>query len=135
MSPIVSAKVEIDHPKVKATGADASGRARSSIEVKDSCNCCRFCFPCFGKKAAKKDPRKESDTRSLEIMRRAQESQMDIYSSVSRTIVRSPASENLASIPAVAACIPCDNHPSTASPLSELSADPLTDSQSTIVDV
>lgn len=45
--------------------------AHSSIEVKDSCNCFKFCFPCFGRKIKKEDPRKLRNSRTLDIMKSA----------------------------------------------------------------
>lgn len=45
--------------------------AHSSVEVHDSCNCFKFCFPCFGKKVVKKDPRAVRNSRTAEIARDA----------------------------------------------------------------
>lgn len=56
---LVSGKVDVNKPTVHATGARAE--ARSSVEVKDSCNCFKFCFPCFGKKTEK---RSDTDRRT-----------------------------------------------------------------------
>jgi len=37
-------KVDIDHPT-----AEAKAKARTSVEIHDSCNCFKFCFPCIDK--------------------------------------------------------------------------------------
>lgn len=99
---LVSAKVQVDKPDIKASGAEVHSR----VQVSDSCNCFKFCLPCFGRK---KKVVKQSDT----DMRVAQvASRMDTDDS----IVRSPASENVHrhnnQIQNVTVNVHCDHSPS-----------------------
>lgn len=51
---LVSGKVDVPDARVDVSGVK---EMRSSLEVKNSCNCFQNCFPCFGRKARKIDPR------------------------------------------------------------------------------
>jgi hypothetical protein len=62
-----SAKVDIPDARVNLSGVH---EMRSSVEVKNSCNCFQNCFPCF-KKKPKKDPRSIREQKTVEIMRSA----------------------------------------------------------------
>ena len=59
---LVSGKVDIsvEKPVLKTTGAKVVGK--SSVSVKDSCNCFKFCMPCWGKKN-KRQERSDADDR------------------------------------------------------------------------
>ncbi len=54
------ADVTFDHPK-----ATAKAEARSRVEVNDSCNCFKFCFPCCYKKEP--TPYQARTRRTMEI--------------------------------------------------------------------
>ena len=66
---LAAAKVNVDIPN---TDVNVSGvkEMRSSVEVKNSCNCFQNCFPCF-KRRAKHDARKIREQRTIEIMQSA----------------------------------------------------------------
>lgn len=68
---LASAKADIkfDHPK-----AEAKAQARSSVEINDSCNCFKFCLPCFGKKKIRKD------SRAMQADRRTQDAAQAVLS-------------------------------------------------------
>jgi hypothetical protein len=116
---LVSAKVDIDHPTANVTGAHAS--ARSSVEVKDSCNCCLFCFPCFGKKVVKKkqpDPR-VANLRDDTIIRPTSMPTMDVDSARFAPVRKSPAYDDMSQfvhMPSqqnVTVTVVCDHSPGT----------------------
>lgn len=85
---LVSAKVDVPDARVNLSGVQ---EMRSSVEVKNSCNCFQNCFPCFGKRVKKEDPRKIRNQETLEIMKNALESQP----SSSARVVRSQGMEDL----------------------------------------
>lgn len=85
---LASAKADIrfDRPK-----AEAKAEARSSVEINDSCNCFKFCLPCFGKKKVKVDARRyDADRRAMEAAHAALAPKPS-----DDALVRSPRIDNL----------------------------------------
>jgi hypothetical protein len=76
---------------------NAEVKNRSSVEITDSCNCFKFCLPCFGKKVVKKDPRSETAAKTMELMQATIPSQPTISTPrhSSTSMVRSPKMETL----------------------------------------
>lgn len=83
--------INVDNPKVNATGVQASSKARSSVEVKNSCNCFKNCFPCFGSK--EKDAYEEQQEKTKELARKSFSS-AEIHPDP-RRMVRSPGFDPL----------------------------------------
>jgi len=88
-----SANMDVDHPVVHATGAKAS--ARSSVEIKDSCNCFKFCFPCWSKKTEKQS---DIDKQTTDIARKAMTRSHPEYAQSHSQVRRSPGIDDLASV-------------------------------------
>ena len=86
---LVSGKIDVNDPR-----ATANATARSSVEINDSCNCFKFCFPCFGRKV-KKDPRDIRIDRTNEIMRDAFRLPETTRNTDQGRLVRSPGMENM----------------------------------------
>lgn len=86
---LITGKIDVNDPR-----ATANASARSSVEISDSCNCCKFCFPCFGRKV-KKDPRDIRIDRTTEIMREAFRIPETPRNTNSGRLVRSPGMENM----------------------------------------
>jgi len=85
---LANAKMDINQPK-----ATANASARSSVEFTDSCNCCKFCLPCFGRKVKKIDATVERNNRTTEIMREAF-AMPETPRNIAGTIKRSPGMES-----------------------------------------
>lgn len=91
---LISARMELDNPKVDATAVKASSHVKSSVEVKNSCNCFKICCPCF--KSKEKDSQKLQQKKTEEIAHKAFFPPRE--DSTPGRLVRSPSYDSLPAI-------------------------------------